>query len=36
MEDETKKTDEEVDLNIPVKPTPEPTPEIPKEDTPAV
>ena len=35
MEDEAKKTDEEVDLNIPVKPTPESTPETPTEDTPA-
>lgn len=42
--DETKKTDEEVDLNIPVKPVPpvpnevggEPMPETPTEDTPAV
>lgn len=33
--DETKKTDEEVDLNIPVKPVPEPMPETPAEDTPA-
>ena len=35
MEDETKKTDEEVDLNIPAKPVP-PMPEIPAEDAPAV
>ena len=34
MEDE-KKTDEEVDLNTPAEPAPEPKPETPTEDTPA-